>query len=133
TAPTLRAPMQADQLLRELRRRRVPDREPTPAWEQLARVEIGILVGGYVVFGLWLLVGGPPIGGPALRGVSERGTAAAGLATAIVVGLSLSAGLRGAPWVFSRADVQHVLLAPVERVEVLVSAAVRQLARNCGV
>jgi len=125
--------MRADQLLRELRQRRVPERSRTPAWEQLARLEVGILVAGYAVFGLWLLVGGPPIRGAGLRLVVQRGPAAAGLAAAIVVGLSLSSGLRGAPWVFSRADVQHVLLAPVDRVEVLVSAAVRQLARNCGV
>jgi hypothetical protein len=98
----------------------------------LARVEVGILVAGYVVFGLWLLVGGPPIGGSAVQMVVERGPAAAGLAAAIVAGLSLSSGLRGAPWMFSQADVQHVLMAPVDRAEVLVSAGVRQLARNCG-
>src|SRR5438105_296562 len=125
--------MRADQLLRELRQRRVAERRRPPAWELLARLEIGILVAGYLVFGLWLLVGGPPIRGAGLRLVVQRGPATAGLAAAIVVGLSLSAGLRGAPWVFSRADVQHVLLAPVDREEVLVSAAVRQLARNCGV
>jgi hypothetical protein len=122
----------AEQLLRELRQRRSFGRTATPVWEQLARLEVGILVAGYVVFGLWLLVGGPPIGGPALQAVGERGPAAAGLAAAMVTGLSLGAGLRGAPWVFSRADVHHVLLAPVERVDVLLSAAVRQLARNCG-
>ena len=110
--------MRADQLLRELRQRRAPGRAETPAWERLARLEVGILVAGYVVFGFWLLVGGPPIGGRSLELLRERGPAGMGLAAAIVVGLSLSSGLRGAPWVFSRADVQHVFLAPVERVEV---------------
>jgi hypothetical protein len=122
----------AEQLLRELRQRRSSGRASTPAWEQLARLEVGVLVAGYVVFGLWLLVGGPPIGGRGLQAVGERGPAATGLAVAMVAGLSLGAGLRGAPWVFSRADVHHVLMAPVERVEVLVSAALRQLVRSCG-
>jgi hypothetical protein len=122
----------AEQLLRELRQRRSAGRAPTPVWEQLARLEVGILVAGYVVLGLWLLVGGPPIEGRALQMVGERGPAATGLAAAMVTGLSLGAGLRGAPWVFSRADVHHVLLAPVERLDVFLSAAVRQLGRNCG-
>ena len=124
--------MRADDLLHELRQRRAAGRTRTPAWEQMARFEVAILVAGYVVFGLWLLVGGPPIRGQALEALRERGPAAMGLVAAIVVGLSLGSGLRGGPWVFSRADVQHVLLAPVERVEVLLSAGVRQLARNCG-
>ena len=44
--------MRADQLLRELRQGRLAERSRTPAWEQLARLEVGILVAGYVVFGL---------------------------------------------------------------------------------
>jgi hypothetical protein len=122
----------AERLLRELRGRRSPERRRAPAWERLAWLEVAALVGAYVVFGLWLLVGGPPLSGRAVATVTERGPAAAGLAVAMVAGLSLGAGLRGAPWAFSQADVQHLLLAPIERREVLLPAGVRQLSRSCA-
>jgi hypothetical protein len=98
----------------------------------VAWAEAIVLLIGYATFGLWLLVGGPAITGQPLALVRAHGAAAAGLAFALVIGLSLRSGLHGGPLSIERADVQHLLLAPVGRRAVLLPLAVRRLAVAAG-
>jgi hypothetical protein len=122
----------AEAALRDLRRRRARARQRPHGFELVAWVEAVALVLAYATFGLWLLVGGPPITGQPLALVRAHGAAAVGLGFALVIGLSLRSGLHGGPLSIERADVQHLLLAPVSRRAVLLPAAVRRLAVAAG-
>jgi hypothetical protein len=119
-------------VVRELRRRRASRRRRPRGWELIAYVEAAILLLGYSALGLWLLVGGPPIGGGLLEPVRAHGPAVAGLAVALLTGLSLRSGLHGGPLAVDRADVHHLLLAPVSRRAVLLPLALRRLALAAG-
>jgi len=115
--------------MRDLRRRRARARQRPRGFELVAWAEaIGLLI-AYATFGLWLLVGGPPITGQPLALVRAHGAAVAGLAFVLVIGLSLRSGVHGGPLSIERADVQHLLLAPVSRRAVLLPVAVRQIGR----
>ncbi|HSR22809.1 MAG TPA: hypothetical protein VLW53_04615 [Candidatus Eisenbacteria bacterium] len=122
----------ADAVVRELRRRRVSRRQRPHGFELVAWVEAAALFVAYATFGLWLLVGGPPITGQQLELVRAHGAAATGVGFALVVGLSLRSGLHGGPLSIERADVQHLLLAPVSRRAVLQPLAVRRLVLAAG-
>ena len=50
-----------------------------------------------------------------------------GLVAAFAIALGLRSGSRGGPLALERADVRHVLLAPVDRTMALRAPAVRQL------
>ena len=123
----------AETAVRDLRRRRASARHRPRGWELVAWVEVVAVLLGYAALGLWLLVGGPPITGRPLDLVRAHGAAAAGLGVVLLVGLSLRSGLRGGPLAIERADIQHLLLAPVSRRAVLLPPAVRRLAVTAGV
>lgn len=118
--------------MRQLRRRRARARPRPRGFELVAWAEAIALLIGYATFGLWLLVGGPPITGRPLAQVHAHGAAAVGLGFALVIGLSLRSGLHGGPLSIERADVQHLLLAPVGRRAVLLPPAVSRLAVSAG-
>jgi hypothetical protein len=122
----------AEAVVRELRRRRAARRRRPRGWELLAWAEVAVLLIGYAAFGLWLLVGGPPIGGGLLEEVRARGPAVAGLAFALLTGLSLRSGLHGGPLNVEGPDVQHLLLGPVRRDAVLLPLALRRLALSAA-
>ena len=122
----------AESVLRDLRRRRAANRHRPRGWELVAWAEVVALLLGYAALGLWLLVGGPPITGGPLDVVRAHGAAVAGLGVVLLVGLSLRSGLRGGPLAIERADVQHLLLAPVGRRAVLLSPALRRLGTAAG-
>lgn len=118
--------------LRDLRRRRARARQRPHGIELVAWAEAIALLLAYATFGLWLLVGGPPITGEPLALVRAHGAAAVGLGFALLIGLSLRSGLHGGPLSIEAADVQHLLLAPVSRRAVLLPVAVRRLAVATG-
>jgi hypothetical protein len=118
--------------MRDLRRRRARARQRPRGFELVAWAEAIALLIAYATFGLWLLVGGPPITGQPLALVRAHGAAAVGLGFALVIGLSLRSGLHGGPLSVEQADVQHLLLAPVSRRAVLLPLAVRRLAVAVG-
>ncbi|HKF76450.1 MAG TPA: hypothetical protein VKF59_09945, partial [Candidatus Dormibacteraeota bacterium] len=122
----------AEAVVRELRRRRARGRPRPRGWELVAWAEAIALLIAYAAFGLWLLVGGPPIRGRPLDVVRDHGAAVTGLAFALIAGISLRSGLRGGPLSIERADVQHLLLAPVSRRAVLLPLAVRRLGVAAG-
>jgi hypothetical protein len=123
----------AENVVRELRRRRASGRHRPRGWELVAWAEVVALLVGYAALGLWLLVGGPPITGRPLDLVRAHGAAVAGLGVVLLVGLSLRSGLRGGPLAIERADIQHLLLAPVSRRSVLLPPAVRRVLVAVGV
>jgi hypothetical protein len=122
----------AEGVVRELRRRRASGRQRPRGMELIAWVEAIALLLGYATFGLWLLVGGPPIVGGPLAQVHAHGAAVVGLGFVLLTGLSLRSGLHGGPLSIEAADVQHLLLAPVSRRSVLLPVASRRLALAIG-
>jgi hypothetical protein len=122
----------AEAVVRDLRRRRARGRRRPRGWELVAWAEVIVLLVGYAAAGLWLLVGGPPIVGRPLDLLRGHGAAAVGLGIVFLVGLSLRSGLRGGPLSIERADVQHLLLAPVGRRAVLLPPALRRLGLAAG-
>ena len=83
-----------------------------------------------------LLVGAALVGGASIIGdepvrataaLADDGEALLSLVVAVVVGIGLRSGSRGGPLALDRADVRHVLLAPVDRVTSLRGPALRQL------
>ena len=118
----------AEVVVRQLRRRRASRRQRPHGLELVAWAEAAVLLLGYATFGLWLLVGGPPLTGQPLELVRAHGGAAVGVGFALVIGLSLRSGLHGGPLSIEGADVQHLLLGPVSRRAVLLPLAIRRLA-----
>jgi hypothetical protein len=72
-------------------------------------------------------VGDDPLGPSGVADVREYGAAVVGLAVAAVLAVGLRSGSRGGPLALERADVHHVLLAPVDRRAALWGPAVRQV------
>ncbi len=73
------------------------------------------------------VVGDTPVGASGVRAATDHGAAIAGLVVALLVALGMRSGAHGGPLAFEAADVQHVLLAPVDRGLVIRSGAIRQL------
>ncbi|MEP6623134.1 MAG: hypothetical protein ABJC79_01715 [Acidimicrobiia bacterium] len=73
------------------------------------------------------VVGDTPVGAGGVRAATEHGAAIAGLVVALLVALGMRSGAHGGPLAFEAADVQHVLLAPVDRGLVIRAGAIRQL------
>jgi hypothetical protein len=73
------------------------------------------------------LVGDTPIRGAALANVRRDGPAWVGIATAVAAAIGLRSGSRGGPLALERAEIRHVLMAPVDRSAALRGPAIRQM------
>jgi hypothetical protein len=106
------------------RRRRVAEVHFIDA---LYQVYITALGGAAVLYGLAAVVGDERLNAAGLRDVRVHGADWLGVFTAVVVAVGLRSGARGGPLALERADVRHVLLAPVDRTAALRGPALRQL------
>jgi hypothetical protein len=111
--------------LRALRRRRfVADID---VMEVLYRVYVGAIFGA---IGLGVLAGAveeAPVGSSGIEWLRDRGPAALGILVALAVLAGLRSGARGGPLAIEAAEVQYVLLAPLDRGTALRPAALRQM------
>ena len=73
------------------------------------------------------LIGDAELTAQQIDTVLEEGHAWIGAVAAIVIAIGLRSGSRGGPLALERADVRHVLLAPVDRTTALRGPAIRQL------
>src|ERR1700729_4314769 len=115
--------------LRAARRRRYA--ENVDLLEVLYRLYLGVLFGGW---GLALISGAladARIDHHTVEEIQRHGPAALGILVAIAAAAGLRSGSRGGPLVLEPADVQHVLLSPVDRGAALRGLAVRRL-RTAG-
>lgn len=112
------------ELTQARRRRRVAQID---AFEGLYRAYLTFFVGGLAVLLLSNLAGGTKVSPATLDQVRRHGPAAIGLAVAFFMAIGLRSGGRGGPLALDKADVRHVLLAPVDRSVALRRPAVHQL------
>jgi hypothetical protein len=111
--------------MRSARRRRFVER--LDVMEVLYRVYVTAIFGA---IGLALLAGWveeAPATARAIEDMRDRGPAALGLAVALAVLMGMRSGARGGPLAIEAAEVQYVLLAPIDRAVTLRPAALRQL------
>lgn len=106
------------------RRRRVADIHFIDA---LYKVYMTALLGAATLYGLAAVVGDAKLGPEGLHDVQVHGADWLGVLTAVVVAIGLRSGARGGPLALERAEVRHVLLAPVDRTVALRGPAVHQL------
>jgi hypothetical protein len=121
--------LQALRDLRAARRRRYA--EHVDLMEVLYRLYLGVLFGGW---GLALISGALAdvrVNGHTVEEIHRYGAAALGLLVAMAAAAGLRSGGRGGPLVLEAADVQHVLLSPVDRGAALRGLALRRL-RTAG-
>jgi hypothetical protein len=115
--------------LRAARRRRYA--ENVDLLDVLYRLYLGVLFGGW---GLALISGwlaDVRVDHHTVEEIHRHGPAALGILVAIAAAAGLRSGGRGGPLVLEAADVQHVLLSPVDRGAALRGLAVRRL-RTAG-
>ena len=126
TAPFTRAEMR--DALRGLRGRRRAQRLRHIDWVDAVyrAYVVGISVIAALV-AIAAIVGDTPVGVNGVRIATDHGAAIAGVVVAFLVAMGLRSGAHGGPLAFEAADVQHVLLAPVDRGLVVRSGALRQL------
>ena len=111
SCPLLTAQVVAD-LRSTRRRRRLGDTE----WGELAyRVYTTAFFVLVVVIMISGAVGDEPVSGQTVVQVRDRGPAWAGLALAAMLLAAVRSGSRGGPLALEAADVQHLLLSPVDR------------------
>lgn len=111
--------------LRSARRRRFLG--GLDAMEVLYRLYIVAIFGG---IGLAFLAGAideAPADAAALRDLADHGPAVLGVAVSLAVLAGLRVGSRGGPLAIEEAEVQYVLLAPVDRGRALRPTALRQI------
>jgi hypothetical protein len=99
--------------------------------EALYRLYLGVIFGGW---GLALISGALAdvrVDSHTVEEIQQHGAAALGLLVVAAVAGGLRSGVRGGPLVLEAADVQHVLLSPVDRGAALRGLAVRRL-RTAG-
>ena len=106
------------------RHRRLVTLDPFDAFYRAYLAGISVVIGAIV--GATFLPEGQ-VAGDTARQAAERGPALAGVVLALVVAVGLRSGGRGGPLALEPAEVQHVLLAPIERRSALRGALVRQL------
>jgi hypothetical protein len=95
--------------------------------ESLYRVYVGVIFGGW---GLALISGALAdlrVDRHTVQEIHRHGAASLGLLVAVAVAGGLRSGGRGGPLVLEAADVQHVLLAPIDRGAALRRSAIRRL------
>jgi hypothetical protein len=116
------------QALRDLRATRRRHYAAQVDWIEAGyRLYLGVIFGGW---GLALISGALAdvrVNAHALQQIHQRGPAALGLLVAVAVAAGLRSGARGGPLVLEAPDVQHVLLAPVDRGAALRGLAVRRI------
>ena len=112
----------------DLRRARRRQRVAAIHWvDALYQVYITALVAVVAVVFLSGYVGDTKIDAEAVDRLAESGPAVLGLVVAVALFVGLRSGSRGGPLALERADVRHVLLAPVDRAVALRGPALRQL------
>ncbi len=114
--------------LRDMRRaRRRHFVEQLDVMEVLYRVYVGVIFAGIAIALLAGAVSETPAGTSALAAIRDHGPAVLGLAVALGALVGARSGARGGPLAIEPAEVQYVLLAPVDRGSALRPAALRQL------
>lgn len=129
TDPRETSGLQALRDLRAARRRRYA--ENVNVLEVLYRLYVGVILGAG---GLALISGALAdvrVDPHTVEEIRRHGPAALGLLVALAAAAGLRSGGRGGPLVLEAADVQHVLLAPVDRGKALRGLAVRRLRTAC--
>ena len=111
--------------LRAARRRRFVAQ--IDVMEVLYRVYLAAIFGGIALAVIAGWVEEAPASASALADMKEHGPAVLGLALALAVLMGLRSGARGGPLAIEAAEVQYVLLAPIDRGAALRPAAWRQL------
>jgi len=95
--------------------------------EALYRLYLGVIFGGWALALISGALADVRVDAHTLEAIHRHGAAALGLLVAVAVAGGLRSGGRGGPLVLEAADVQHVLLAPVDRGDALRGLAVRRL------
>jgi hypothetical protein len=89
------------------------------------------IIGVVVVVALSGAVGDSDVSRHGLHEILVQGTPWLGAIGALAVAMGLRSGSRGGPLALERADVRHVLLAPVDRITAMRGPAIRQLRFLC--
>jgi hypothetical protein len=95
--------------------------------DALYRVYMTAIVSLIVVLFVVGLIGDTPVRGSTIVRVRDEGPAWVGIGVAAVVAIGLRSGSRGGPLALDRAEIRHVLMAPVDRTAALRGPAVRQI------
>lgn len=102
------------------RKKRIAD---VDLFDAFYKAYLGALIGGLTVYGAAGLLGDAPISADGLAEIQRVGPHWLGLLVAMAVVVALRSGVRGGPLAFERAEVRHVLMAPVDRRESMAAAA----------
>jgi hypothetical protein len=111
--------------MRAARRRRFV--EQLDVMEVLYRVYLAAIFGGIALAVVAGWVEETPATAAAIADMRSHGPAVLGLALALAILIGLRSGSRGGPLAIEAAEVQYVLLAPIDRGAALRPAALRQL------
>jgi hypothetical protein len=111
--------------MRAARRRHFVDQ--LDLMEILYRVYLAVIFGGIALAVVAGWVEEAPATASAIADMREHGPAVLGLVLALAVLVGLRSGARGGPLAIEAAEVQYVLLAPIDRGAALRPAALRQL------
>jgi hypothetical protein len=95
--------------------------------DALYQTYITAIIGSVLIVVLAGLVGDKRLDPAALTDFQHEADDWLGVLTAVAVAIGLRSGSRGGPLALERADVRHVLLAPVDRTTALRGPALRQL------
>jgi hypothetical protein len=107
--------------------RRANERAQIDWFEAVYRVYLTGFLGVFVTLLAASVLGDARASAAGLADVRDHGPAVAGALAAVALAIGLRSGSRGGPLAIERADVTHVLLAPVDRRRALRGPAVRQL------
>ena len=115
-------------VLRDLRRDRRRRRVAGIEWfEALYRAYLTGGIGIMAVLFLSSAIGDDPLSPGSVEDVRRLAPALVGVVAAVVAAVGLRAGSRGGPLALEKAEVTHVLLAPVDRRRALLVPALRQV------
>ena len=95
--------------------------------DALYQAYITAIFGGAALYFLTGVVGDDRLGPSPLHRVIQNGDDWLGVAVAVVLAIGLRSGSRGGPLALERAEVRHVLLAPVDRTTAVLGPVLRQL------
>lgn len=111
--------------LRTARRRRYAERID---WiEALYRIYVSVLFGAFGFTYLAGLLNDPTVTDRVVEDLAQHGPSLLGALVAVAVAAGLQMGGHGGPLAIEAPDVQHVLLAPIDRGKVLRRVALREL------